>query len=135
MGQVDGLGALEVRVAGHRPVEVRSASCDEHALQVLRGARRVVERVRAGEHRHVGGDLVVARARGVQLAADRAGDLGEPPLDRHVDVLVVASEREVALVELALDRVEAREQLVAVGLGDDPPRREHRACARDWAMS
>ena len=50
--------------------------------------------VRAREHRHVGGDLVVARARGVQLAADRADDLRQPALDRHVDVLVVVVEAE-----------------------------------------
>ena len=72
------------------------------------------QRVRAREHRHVGRDLVVARAGGVQLAADRAGDLGQPPLDRHVDVLVVGPERELARVELRLDAVEPAEQRVAV---------------------
>ena len=67
-----------------------------------------LQRVRAREHRHVGGDLVVARARGVQLAADRPDDLGQPPLDRHVDVLVVLAERERAVVELRLDARRAR---------------------------
>ena len=82
-------------------------------------------RVGAREQRHVGRDLVVARARGVQLAADRAGQLGDAPLDRHVDVLVVRQERERPLLQLVLDRVERGEQLVAVVARDDPLRGEH----------
>ena len=66
------------------------------------------------------------------LPADRAGELGQPPLDRHVDVLVVGREREAPAVELGLDRVEAREQRVAVVLADDPAgAASMRACARD----
>ena len=53
-------------------------------------------------------------------------DLGQPPLDRHVDVLVVGLERERAAVELACDAVEPAQQLVAIGVGDDPAGREHR---------
>ena len=33
--EVDGLRALEVRVAGHRPVQVGVGELDEHALEVL----------------------------------------------------------------------------------------------------
>ena len=62
----------------------------------------------------------------MQLAADRPDDLGQPPLDRHVDVLVVVAERERAAVELRLHALEPAEQRVAVGVGDDPRRREHR---------
>ena len=36
------------------------------------------------------------------------GDLGQAPLDRHVDVLVGGVELEGALLELGRDRVEAR---------------------------
>ena len=85
-----------------------------------RGARGV-----AGEERDVGGDLVVARARRVQLAAGRPGELGHPPLDGHVDVLVVGEEREPPLRELGLHRVERREQRVAIGGGDDPGAGQH----------
>ncbi len=42
----------------------------------------------------VGRDLVVAAARRVQLGAGGAGELGDPPLDRGVDVLVGGDERE-----------------------------------------
>ena len=110
MREVDGLRALQVRVARHRPVEV--------ALGERRAARSIRSRdqparalgVRAHEHRHVGGDLVVARARGVQLAADGADELGQAPLDRHVDVLVVGCELERAVLELRRHLVEPAEQ-------------------------
>ena len=66
--EVHGLGALEVGVAGHRPVEVALGQLHERSHQ----ARQLLprrERVGAHQHRHVGGHLVVARAGGVQLAA------------------------------------------------------------------
>jgi hypothetical protein len=61
----------------------------------------------------------------VQAAADRTRQLGQPALDGHVDVLVVLGEREAAVGQLALHRVQAGEQRVAVGLLDDAPSREH----------
>ena len=63
------------------------------------------------------------------------GELGEPPLDRHVDVLVVGREREAPRLELGRDGVEAREQRVAVVLADDPGAASIVACARDCWMS
>ena len=72
----------------------------------------------------------------MQAPADRAGDLGEAALDRHVDVLVVGRHGEAALAQLALDRVEPGEQRVTILAGDDPLRAASmRACARDCAMS
>ena len=52
--------------------------------------------------------------------------LGDPALDRHVDVLVAVGEREAAVAELALDLVQRGVQLVALGRGDDPLRGQHR---------
>ena len=104
--QVDGLCALQVRVAGHRPVDVSLGGIEQDARQALDPLDRALGGL-TREEGDVGGHLVVARPRGVELAADRAGDLGEPPLDRHVDVLVVGREGERPLGELALDRVEA----------------------------
>ena len=69
--EVDGLRALEVGVAGHRPVEVALGEPDQRRLQRAASFSMRLQRVGAGEHRHVGGHLVVARARRVQLAADR----------------------------------------------------------------
>ena len=61
----------------------------------------------------------------MELAPDGACDLREAALDRHVDVLVVLAERERPRAQLGLDGVEADEQGVAVGVVDDPARREH----------
>ena len=124
MREVDRLRALQVRVAGHGPVLVALGELHEHALEVLQPLERA-ERVRAREHGHVRGHLVVARAGGVELAADRPDDLRQAPLDRHVDVLVVVAERERAAVQLRRHAIEAAEQRVAVGAGDDPGGGEH----------
>ncbi len=131
--QVDGLGALQVRVSGQRPVEVRLGGVDQRERERVDGARGVTGAV-AGEQGDVGRDLVVARARGVQLAADAAGDLRDTALDRHVDVLVALLKREGVADELALDGGERLQQGLAVVLGDDLPRGEHagvRARLRD----
>jgi hypothetical protein len=122
--EVDRLGALEVGVARHRPVEVALGGVRQRAGERRRAVRGRRSRL-AREERHVGGDLVVARARRVQASADRTDELGQPTLDRHVDVLVAGREREPVLGQLASDRVEPREQHVAVGLGDDAAGRQH----------
>jgi hypothetical protein len=75
-------------------------------------------------HRQVGGDLVVARARGVQPPRDGPRQFAQAPLDRHVDVFV-ALEGEQALGELVFDGLQRGEDRVAVPLGDDPTRGEH----------
>ena len=90
----------------------------------------------AREQRDVGGDLVVARARGVQPAADRPGDLGEPPLDGHVDVLVVGRERERAR-RAARPRPRRGRRGARRGPRSEmiPCAASMRACARDCATS
>ena len=124
MREVDGLGALQVRVAGQRPVDVALGDVHERRGERLHARGGGAGRV-AREERDVGRHLVVARPRRVQLPARRPGELGDPPLDRHVDVLVVGEEREATLRELRLHRVERDEQRVAVGAGDDPGAGQH----------
>ena len=82
--------------------------------------------MRPDEHRHVGGYLVVARARRVQAAAGARRHLGDPSLDRHVDVLVAVSERKGAVAQLAGHLIERAVQLVAVLGADDLALGEHR---------
>ena len=94
--QVDRLGALQVRVAGQRPVEVALGGVDERRAQ-----RRRAPRVAAAPPSRVNSATSVAtwslRERAVcSLPPTGAGDLGQPPLDRHVDVLVVVGEREAS---------------------------------------
>ena len=54
------------------------------------------------------------------FAADPAGDLGQPALDRHVDVLVGRLEWELARLELGLDSLEAGEKLIELGIVQHP---------------
>ena len=123
VAQVDGLRPLQVRVAGRRPVAVRLGLRHQRLHQALEQRDRA-RGVGADEQGQVGGHLVVARAGRVELAAERADQLGQPPLDRHVDVLVVLAELEGALLELPADPVEPLGDLLAA-----PRRRARRACA------
>ena len=63
-----------------------------------------------GVEPQIGRHLVVAAPARVELRPDVAGELGHPPLDGGVDVLVVRSEGEGAAVELGLHPVEGVEQ-------------------------
>jgi hypothetical protein len=103
---------------------VRLGGVDQRLGERVDRARRVPRRI-AREERDVGRHLVVARARGVQLAPHGTRDLRHAPLDRHVDVLVAVLEREGTVDQLLLDGGEPREQLVAVVVADDPPGGEH----------
>ncbi len=122
--EVDRLGALEMGVARHRPVQVRLRDLHDRLHQVQQCAP-VALGVGSHEHGHVRGHLVVARAGGVQLPPHRADDLREPALDRHVDVLVVGLDDEAALLELAPDGLEAALELRQLLVLDDPDAREH----------
>ena len=53
----------------------------------------------------------------MELAPDRAGDLGHPALDRHVDVLVGGLELELAALELGGRRTQRRLELGPLGCG------------------
>ena len=93
MAQVDRLGALQVRVAGHRPVPMGLREVQQPGHQ--RGDQLPrTSRPRPDVESQVRGHLVVSRSPGVELAADGPRDLGQPALDRHVDVLVLVEDRE-----------------------------------------
>jgi hypothetical protein len=61
----------------------------------------------------------------VESSADGTGELGEATLDRHVDVLVITTEREASAGQFGRDGVEAAEEFLAVRRDDDPAGREH----------
>src|SRR5262249_34107338 len=67
---------------------------------------------------------------GVELAAERTDQLCQPPLDRHVDVLVLAPEAEAPGGELALDRSEAALDAPALAAREEV-RTHERAHVRD----
>ena len=92
--------------------------------------------MRLDDHRNVGGDLVVARAAGVELAGQRPDLLAEQALDRHVDVLVGLLEFEAALADPGPDPVEPGVDLLQLlGVEDADLAAAPRACACDWSMS
>ena len=66
-------------------------------------ARRLYAPLAAEEQTQVERDLIVATAPGVQLCAGGPRDLGDPPLDRGVDVFVGRRERELPRRELLFD--------------------------------
>ena len=112
------LGSLQVGVAGKSPVGVLGGEAQqlgERVADQVDGVPRPVGDV----EREVGGHLVVARAAGVELAAERPDHLRQPPLDRHVDVLVGLLEGELAGLELRGDPVEPGEHLLQLVLGED----------------
>ena len=119
MAERNRLSALQVGIAGKAPVAVPLREVEqgrERLLEQPDGRSRMLGDVE-GE---VGGDLVVAGAPRMDLAAERADDLGQPPLDRHVDVLVGFLEGEGAADQLCIDRVEAIEHPVELLGGEDP---------------
>ena len=119
MAEVDRLGALQMRVGRHRPVRVALGERQQPRLQrpdELQGALGAL----GGEQRQVGRHLVVSRAAGVQLAAERPDQLGQPSLDRRVDVLVGVAELELLPLELAGDLVEAAADPFQLLRGDHP---------------
>ena len=69
---------------------------------------------------HIRGDLIIAAAPGVQLAADRAEQLEESPLDGGVDVLVVWGGVEGAVADLDSQGVQGRQDLHVLGVLEQP---------------
>ena len=134
VAEVDRLGALQVGVAGHRPVAM-ALGLRQQPLHRRAGEVDRLQRVHLDDHRHVGGDLVVARAAGVELAGERADLLAEQALDRHVDVLVGLLELEAVGADPLAHPVEAGDDLLELVLVEDADPRSARACACDWSMS
>jgi hypothetical protein len=62
----------------------------------------------------------------VELPPHPPGQLGDPALNRHVDVLVAVGIREGPVGQLLPHLVERAVQLVALGVGDDGLGRQHR---------
>ena len=126
------LRRLQVGVAGHDHVQVSLGLLDDGLLQfdqrIAQGGH-LVQQVEA----QVGGHLVVTGAAGVQFPCHRAHQLGQPPLNRGVDVLVAGLDLKVASVELSAHLLQAGDELVALlvcdqpcprqraGVGDAPP--------------
>lgn len=92
MAPADGLGALQVGLTRHDVVDLGLGALRDDAQEALEEGLELVELV-AQPQAHVGGDLLVAAAAGVQLAGDvLADDLAQAALVGGVDVLVGAGD-------------------------------------------
>src|SRR5438128_2282814 len=101
-----------------------------HAAEPLADARDAIFEIET----LVQGDLIVARATRVELAADLADQLLEPALHVHVDVFELRAEGERAGGELPPHRLESPHDRVALGRGEEPRSAERlrpRDAARD----
>jgi len=121
----NGLRPLEVGVTGDQgPAIARNAveqDPDELAQGLLDFGQPPFE-----PQAYVGGDLIVARSRGVQPPPGITHQLDEARLHRHVDVLVFRSGLPGASGQFFPDLLEpARERLAVLGR-DDPGLGEHR---------
>ena len=86
----------------------------QSAKQLLNGSDLVAQ-IQA----HIEQDLVVTAAGGMQLAAQGADLLGQPPLDRHVDVFVHRQEEETSLLQLALHALQPSGDFLTLSAGED----------------
>ena len=100
VAEVDGLGALQVRVARHRPVEMPLGDLDQRLGELERAARRRSASRRARTSRRRSRPDRCANGR-CEACRRPAGELGHAPLDRHVDVLVALGKWEAAVAQLA----------------------------------
>ena len=75
MGYEDGFGALEVGIAGHDGVAGAFGEVDEGFAPLVDAGQRVVDGG-ADEETHVGGDLFVAAAAGVEFEGEVADLFG-----------------------------------------------------------
>ena len=87
VAEQDGLRLLEVGVTGQEHAHIGFGALDQRGLHQLEVGIHPVDGVQQPQG-EVGGHLVVAAAPGVQLAAHRPGQLGQPPLDGGVHILV-----------------------------------------------
>ena len=115
VGQQHRLGPLKVGVTRKIDRARCTGPVQEDVLQVhdLRGQHAQLP---LGVEAQIGGHLVVAAPAGVQPGPHISGDLGDPPLDGGVDVLVVGGEDEVRRVQLPFHLVQGGQQLGYFGL-------------------
>ena len=123
---------LQVREAGHDRIGVPVGLCDERALQRPHQHHDAVDFATQPQPQ-VGGDLVVARASGVQSLAGVADQVGQALFDVQMHVFEVEPPIELAALDLAADLRQPALDRGKVIRGDDLLLRQHR-CVRQRAF-
>jgi hypothetical protein len=120
-----GLRHLQVREAGHHGVRVQRGHVDQRALHAGQQHGDAVA-FAAQPQPHVGGDLVVAAAPGMQPLSGVADQRGQPRLDIQVHVLELELPLEAAGLDLGNDLRHAAPDVGQVLRRDHPLRGQHR---------
>src|SRR5688572_13090058 len=124
MAEGDGLRHLQMGEARHDQRGVALGLVHQRALQVREQGKESVD-LRAQPQPHVGRDLVVARARGMQALARIADQRGQPALDVEMDILGVERPAKAPGVDLALDACQPTLDRRKIAPGDDALCRQH----------
>ena len=124
MAEGDRLRRLQMGEARHHRAGVSFGLFGHGELEIGHLAVDLVERV-AHPQPHVGRDLVVARAGGVQAAGGEADLVLEVGLDVHVDVFERPREREGPALDLALDLFQAGDDRRDIFLRQDAGLGQH----------
>src|SRR5688500_11692776 len=114
MGQGDRLGPLQMSVTRQKIVDMILGLVDEAALDLEQGSDGLKKMI-PGVEPQIGGDLVVAGAGGMKLAAGRPDPLGELGLDVEMDVFLGHIPTESPAADVAVDRLEAGDDLLGFG--------------------
>ena len=118
------LRPLQVRIAGHDHVEIFFGRLGQLSAQRLQSADDELDLV-AQKKPHVERHLIVAAARGVEFAAGRTDQLGQASFDIHMNIFVRLRKLELAAVYLALDRLQAADNLPRITGWNDALLGEH----------
>jgi hypothetical protein len=118
------LGDLEMGEAGHDAVGFALGEIEQAGGEAVDQADQFVDGV-AHVQAHVGGDLIVAAAAGVQALAGVADALGEPRLDVHVHVFQRLTPLEAAGGDVGGDVVQSADDGLDVVGREHPDLAEH----------
>ena len=118
------LRRLQMGHAGDRVGRVLVGAVGQRPHQVAQLRQRAVDGV-AHPEPEIGGDLVVAAARGVQPAAGVADARDQARLDVHMDVLQRRIEVEPPLFDVGADRRQSVANAALVIGGEDAHLRQH----------
>ena len=106
MRQQHGLSMLHVRIARQNHLLVLLGRIHQYMTQLKIGLHELLGQCLDAQAR-VGRHLVVARTSGMQALASLADATRQLALDRHMDILVVDIEAEVAVIDILLDSGQA----------------------------
>ncbi|GAC1540638.1 MAG: hypothetical protein NVS2B4_20070 [Ramlibacter sp.] len=124
VAKAHGLRDLHVGEPREDGVDVGLGQREQGALQVRQQPADQVD-LAAQPQAHVGGDLVVAAAPGVQALAGIANQLRQARLDVQVHVLQIELPVETASLDVFRDLGHPALDVRQVPCGDDPLRRQH----------